>query len=287
MFRGNALAAGIGLTLIAGFTFATLDSLGKQLMTGLPVLLVVWARYVVHTGLAAGYLTITSGPGFWSTRRPLLHLMRGLSLLLASGFVYLALSHLPIADVTAIVFFSPVIVTLLSVIFLNEKIGIHRILGIVAGLAGVFLIIRPGFGGATLYHLLPLVGAFFNAIYLLLTRQLSDGGERIAAQFHTTAVGAVLLSFAVVFDWQTPTPFEGLLLILLGVFAAIGHQLLLRAFAHAPASLLSPYLYGQVLFAALYSRFWFGDPLKPTMIAGTLLLIASGVYIWWRENRKG
>jgi drug/metabolite transporter (DMT)-like permease len=283
--HGGSLTIGIVLMLLAGFTFATLDSLGKQLMAVLPVVQVLWARYVVHTVFSTGYLASTTGRRFLLTRRPVLHLLRGMALLTASACVYAALAHVPIADVTAIVFFSPFVITLLSVIFLKERIGVHRIGALVCGMAGVILIIRPGFGDTGVYHFLALAGSVANAIYILLTRQLADPTEREAAQFHTTAVGALILTVVVVPAWVTPGLADAALLVLLGALATVGHFMLLRGFAHASASLLSPFLYGQVIFAALYSWFWFGDPLAPTMIAGTVLLVASGLYIWWRENR--
>lgn len=283
--HSGSLTIGIALILLAGLTFATLDSLGKQLMATLPVVQVLWARYVVHTVFSTGYLVTTSGPRFMRTRRPVLHFLRGMALLSASACVYAALAHVPIADVTAIVFFSPFVITLLSVIFLKERIGIHRIGALVCGMAGVILIIRPGFGDTGIYHFLALGASVANAAYILLTRQLAEPAEREAAQFHTTAAGAVILTLVVVPAWVTPGPGDAALLVLLGALATVGHFLLLRAFAHASASLLSPFLYGQVVFAALYSWYWFGDPLAPTMVAGTLLLVASGLYVWWRENR--
>jgi len=283
--RHGSLAIGIVLILMAGFTFATLDSLGKQLMATLPVAQVLWARYVAHTVFSTGYLAATTGTRFLRTRMPLLHFLRGMALLTASVCVYAALDHVPLADVTAIVFFSPFVITLLSVIFLKERIGIHRIAALVCGLAGVILIIRPGFGSTGVYHLLALAGAVANAVYLLLTRQLAEPSEREAAQFHTTAAGAVILTAAVVPVWVMPSFNQAALLVLLGALATFGHFFLLRGFAHASASLLSPFLYSQVVFAALYSSLWFGDPLAPTMVVGTVILVSSGLYIWWRENR--
>jgi drug/metabolite transporter (DMT)-like permease len=235
--------------------------------------------------LSTGYLVATTGPRFLKTRRPLLQFLRGMALLTASVCAYAALAHVPIADVTAIVFFSPFVITILSVIFLKERIGLHRIAALVCGMAGVILIIRPGFGDTGVHHFLALAASVSNAVYILLTRQLAEPAEREAAQFHTTAAGAVFLTIVVVPSWVTPGMGSASLLVLLGALATVGHFMLLRGFAYASASLLSPFLYGQVIFAALYSWYWFGDPLAPTMVAGTVLLVASGLYIWWRENR--
>lgn len=278
------LAIGIALTMCAGLLFATLDSLAKQLMLALPVIQIVWARYLVQTTLMTGYLSLSSGSSFLRTRRPLLQALRALVLLGASLCMYLALPHIPVADATALVFFSPVVVTLLSVVFLKERIGLHRTIAILVGLVGVLLIVEPGFGSTGPYHLLPLAAALLNGVYLLLTRQLAGAEESAATQFHTTALGTVILSFFVAGTWVTPSPAAAGLLLVLGGLAAGGHFCLVRAFSHAPASLLSPYLYVQVFIAAIYSVVWFGDPLRPLMLAGAALLVASGLYIWWRER---
>lgn len=284
--KTGSLAAGIALMTCAGFLFATLDSLAKHLTYILPVIQIVWARYVVQTTLMTGYVTYSSGTRFLHTRRPVLQVLRGLSLLGASLCMYLSLPHIPIADATALVFFTPVVVTVLSVVVLKEKIGIHRIMAIGVGFAGVMLIIEPGFGTTGPYHLLPIAAAMINAVYLMLTRQLAGAEESAATQFHTTAVGTVVLSFFVYSVWVTPSATTMGLLVVLGALAAAGHFCLVRAFSHAPASLLSPYLYCQVIFAALYSVLWFGDAPRPMMIAGAALLMASGLYIWWRERLR-
>lgn len=284
--KTGSLAAGIALMTCAGLLFATLDSLAKHLTYILPVVQIVWARYVVQTTLMTGYVTYSSGTRFLHTRRPVLQVLRGLSLLGASLCMYLSLPHIPIADATALVFFTPVVVTVLSVVVLKEKIGIHRIMAIGVGLAGVMLIIEPGFGATGPYHLLPIAAAMINAVYLMLTRQLAGAEESAATQFHTTAVGTVVLSFFVYGVWVTPSATTMALLVVLGALAAAGHFCLVRAFSHAPASLLSPYLYCQVIFAALYSVLWFGDAPRPMMIAGAALLMASGIYIWWRERLR-
>lgn len=283
---GTSLAVGIGFTLLAGLSFASLDSLGKQIMTVLPFLQVMWARYIVHTALATGYLTATSGTRFLYTTRPALQTARGLALLCASFCVYMALEHLPIGDVTALVFFSPVVVTVLSVLVLKERIDIHRILAVLTALCGVALIVRPTSFDVNPYHLLVLCGATLNAVYLLLTRALAGAEESAATQFHTTALGTMVLSAVVYAVWRTPDMTTALLLLVMGALAAIGHFSLQRAFDHAPASVLSPYLYCQVLFAMLYGIVGFGDALRPAMLAGTLLIVGSGLHIWWRGRRR-
>ncbi|MBC8129827.1 MAG: DMT family transporter [Rhizobiaceae bacterium] len=266
--------------------FAGMDALGKQLTTVLPVLQVVWGRYVVQTLLMTVYLSHTTGTRFLKARRPVLQLVRGAMLLSATLTMYFALAHIPLADATSVLFVSPIVVTILSVLFLKERIGIHRIAAVLAGFFGVMLIVRPGFANAEPYLLLPLFGAVLNALYMLMTRQLAGADDTAATQFNTTAVGSLILSVAVIPVWETPSPLTAVMMLLIGTVGAIGHFCLIRGFAYAPASLLSPFLYSQVLFASLVSILWFGDPMHPLTLLGTAVLVGSGLYIWWRENRK-
>ncbi|WP_185984565.1 DMT family transporter [Aureimonas mangrovi] len=281
------LIAGIATTVFAGLLFASMDATGKYTTTLVPVLTVIWGRYVFHTLIVTAVLARTTGTRFLKTRQPFLQVARGLSLLVTTGFMYSAISRVPLADATAVAFFAPILVTILSVIFLKEKIGIHRISAILIGFAGVLLIVRPGSGSLDPALLLALCAALSNAVYLLLTRRLAGVDDAASTQFNTTAVGAVILSVVIIPFWQTPTWNAFLLMALMGAFGAFGHSILVRAFAIAPASLLSPFLYSQVLFAGILSVAVLGDPLHPAMVAGTVLLIASGLYIWWRENKLG
>lgn len=281
------LVTGIGMTLCAGMLFATMDGFAKTLAATLPVMQVVWGRYIFHT-LAVGSVLVARhrGIGFLRTRHPVLQFLRGMALLSSTLMMYLALSHIPLADATAVLFFSPVFVTLLSVVFLGERIGIHRIVAVIAGFVGVMLVVRPQFGGTDPWLLLPLGAVVSNSLYLMMTRRLAGREDAAATQFNTTAAGAVIMSVLVAFVWQPPTLAQWGMLMAAGLLGACGHSLLVKAFAVAPASLLSPFLYSQVIFASAISVAIFGDPMHPLTLAGTGILIASGVYIWWRENRR-
>ena len=284
--NSNNLLTGILVTVFAGMVFSTMDTIGKQLTSVLPVLEIVWGRYFFQTLLMTGYLYRTSGTAFLRTRRPVLQWTRGAMLLTATLLMYFGLAHVPLGDATSVMFFSPIIITILSVIFLKETIGIHRIAAVIAGFCGVMLIVRPGASGTNPYLLLPLAAALANALYMLLTRQLAGSDEAPATQFNTTAVGTVLLTVLVIPVWVTPSlPTFGLM-VLIGLVGSIGHFCLVTAFRHAPASLLSPFLYSQVLASSALSVLYFGDYIRLTTVIGTAVLIGSGLYIWWRENRN-
>ncbi|WP_245319115.1 DMT family transporter [Consotaella salsifontis] len=284
MTSSTNVLRGIAYILTAGFLIASMDGIGKALTAELPVLQVVWARYFFHTLAMTGMLVALTGRRFLVTKRPVLQITRGALLIVVTVLIYTAMPHISLADATAIQFFAPVLVTLLSALFLGESIGIYRIGAVVAGFAGVLLVVRPGFGDANPYLLLPLFAAFALAGYFMLTRTLSGPQEGLAALFHTTAAGAVVISLLVPTVWVAPTGWQLFEMAALGLFGALGHGCLVRGFAHAPASVLSPFLYSQVLFATIYTIVLFGDSLTLPMMAGTGLLIASGLTIWWRER---
>nr|WP_245198791.1 DMT family transporter [Jiella mangrovi] len=149
----------------------------------------------------------------------------------------------------------------------------------------MLVILRPGL--ATIEpHLFLVVGAAaFNACYLLLTRRLSGREDSAATMFNTTAPGAVILTFMVIPLWQTPSPTAVAFMAAIGLTGSAAHFFLVRGFSFAPASLLSPFLYVQVLAASVLTVLVFGDPLHLTTAIGAVILVASGLYIWWRENR--
>ncbi|NDW03123.1 DMT family transporter [Jiella pacifica] len=285
MPRFSAFLAGILFTLAAGISFAVQDSLGKHLTTLVPLIQLLWGRYFIQTLIMAGTLGATRGTSFLKTSHPFLQLLRGACLLTATSLMYAGLSYVPLADATSVLFFAPILVTVFSVVFLHERIGIHRIAAVVAGFLGMLVVLRPGLDSIEPALFLVVGAAVFNAAYLMLTRRLAGRDDSASTMFNTTAPGAVLLTFLVIPVWETPSPSVLALMVAIGCVGSIGHALLVRGFSFAPASLLSPFLYIQVLAASILTVVVFGDPLRWTTALGAAILVASGLYIWWRENR--
>ncbi|MBO0905581.1 DMT family transporter [Jiella sonneratiae] len=285
MPRYSTLLAGILFTLAAGCTFAVQDSIGKTLTGLVPLVQVLWGRYVFQTTIMATALSATRGTAFLRTSHPVLQILRGLCLLSATSLMYAALAYVPLADATAVIFFGPILVTVFSVIFLKERIGVHRIGAVAAGFAGMLVIIRPGLASIEPRLFLVVLAAVFNACYFLLTRRLSGREDSASTMFNTSAPGAVVLSAIALPTWETPSPTAVALMVAIGCTGSLAHFLLVRGFAYAPASLLSPFLYIQVLAASILTVVVFGDPLHLTTAVGALILVGSGLYIWWRENR--
>ena len=261
------------------------DSIGKHLTTLVPLIQVLWGRYVFQTLIMGSALAATRGTAFLKTSHPVLQLLRGFCLLAATSLMYGALAYVPLADATAVIFFGPILVTVLSVVFLKETIGIHRIGAVIAGFIGMLVILRPGLGSIEPHLFLVVIAAVFNACYFMLTRRLSGREDSASTMFNTSAPGAVVLTLIVIPLWETPSLSALGLMVAIGCCGSIAHFFLVRGFSFAPASMLSPFLYIQVLAASILTVVVFGDPLHLTTAIGALILVGSGLYIWWRENR--
>lgn len=279
----GATATGI-LYVVAGTLFlACMDAVSKHLVMRLDLFQVIWGRFTFHSLFVLIWLGLsTGGLGFLRSRRPVGQLLRSLTLLGTTGLIFLALITQPLADVIAVMFFAPVLLTLLAGFFLGEAIGLHRLVAVVLGFCGVLLVVRPGFS-MNWQMLLPCGAAVLLACYYLMTRAVSSHDNSHTTAFYSTAFGAVALSVAVPFQWQDIGIGELSMLVVLGALGAIGHFFLIAAFARAPASVLSPFLYVQLLAAAVASVVVFQDPLRATTVLGAVFLVGGGLVIWWWE----
>ncbi len=249
--------------------------------------MVVWARYAGQMAAVTPYALHRAGPDFWRTRHPRMQLVRSAMLVVATLSFFGALRYLPLAEGSAISSLTPVVVVLLSPWILGERPGRARIGAALAGFAGVLLLVRPG---SAVFHpaaLLLFVTAVSNALYALLTRRL-PGDSPYTTLFYSALVGTLVLTpmlpFAViphVWTWKNAGLF-----VLLGVFAGVGHGLLTRAFLRAPASLLAPFAYLQVLWATVYGLLVFDQFPDAWSLAGMAVIAASGVALAWQERRR-
>ncbi|MCU7797771.1 MAG: DMT family transporter [Candidatus Thiodiazotropha sp. (ex Myrtea spinifera)] len=271
-------------TIMAGFILAAMDGLAKWLMHELPTEQVVWARYFFHTLIVGIVFAVHSGVGFMKPQRPLLQTVRAISLLCVTFCMYYSIRTISLADATAIIFFAPVLVTLLAGIFLNERVGIQEWLAVSMGFAGVLWIVRPGFREIQPAMLLALLAAVSLSFYFVLTRALRGKDSEKTTLFHTTAMGAVLLTLLMPLWWVAPTPEQWGYLIMTGAMGATGHFLLVKAFHLAPAPVLSPFLNAQLVAAVLYSVLFFDDRLDAGFFIGVTLIVGAGLIVWAHQQ---
>jgi drug/metabolite transporter (DMT)-like permease len=199
--------------------------------------------------------------------------------------VFSALRTLPLTVVTAITFAAPLLVALLAGPVLGEKLGPRRAVAIVVGFVGVLVITRPGTSGFQPGMWLALGAAVSNTAYFLITRVLSRHDTPETTHFFTGLVGALASIPLALPVWQTPTTLDMWLVIgLISMAGASCHYLLILAHKHAPASVLSPFFYAQLLFAALIGAIVFGNVPDRWTVLGGGIVIGSGLYLLYRER---
>jgi drug/metabolite transporter (DMT)-like permease len=278
---------GIGLISITFLCFAVLDGGAKWLVQSLPVLMVVWLRFLVHAALTALLLAPQLMRGALRPRRPKLQFLRALFLPVMTGLNFWALQYLQLAETGSIQFSVPLIIALLAAPMLGERMDRARWAAIVVGFIGVLIIVRPGTQGFHPALLLSLITALLYALFNLLTRQLAAHDSPETTQFWSS-IGATLaiMPFALA-SWQTPTAaLQWAVLVLIGAAGGLGHYLLALAHRYAPASVLAPFLYQQIVWMMLIGYLVFGDVPDKAVVVGAAIVIASGGYLLYRERRS-
>ena len=280
----NRLVA-IALVSSAYLLFTLLDGSAKWLVRGMPVIMVVWLRFVMHALIAGAVLFPLRGMALVRTRYPAWHALRALMFVAMTGMNFWALQYLQLTVTSSIFFTVPMVIAVFSAAILGERLDAGRWAAILAGFAGVLVIVQPGSASFHPAMLAALVNALLYAVFMLMTRRLAayDSAETIQ---YLPAVGAalVLTPFAVA-GWEWPdTWLEWTVVCLLGVFGALGHYLLALAHRYAPASVTAPFLYQQVLYMAIFGFVVFGDVPAPAVWAGAAVVIGSGLYLFYRER---
>ncbi len=277
---------GILLIVAAVGTFALMDTTAKYLSRTYPVPGIVWARYAAQTLFLVVVLAPRLRLGLLRTRRPGLQLVRGAILAASTVFFFSALALMPIAEAAAITFLSPLLLTAASAWLLKERVRRSAWAALVAGFIGVLILIRPGGAVFTPAVILPLLTAVSFAAYQLLTRKLAGVDSTMTTLFYSAVVGTVLLAPALPLYGRLPEGgFDAVLFGVLGVLASIGHFVLIRAFEHAPPSVLAPFVYTQLVAVLVLGYLVFGDFPDGWSLVGMAIVVLSGAWIAARQAR--
>jgi S-adenosylmethionine uptake transporter len=282
--------------LLGCFILPLMDATAKSMGETIASSLIVLSRFGFQ---ALFLLPLVYKKLYWPRGAELrFHLTRAAGLFVATIGFFTAIQVMPIADALAIFFVMPLLVTLLAPLVLGEQVGWHRLSAVAVGLLGAVIIIQPGhelYGWRTF---LPLVTALGFSFYLMYTRKLARSGlggdvPPVLMQFFSGVFGAFFTLTAIVvfqplqlpvFDIAWPAAWQWQLLVLVGVFAAVGHLVVTTAFRHADASVLAPFQYSELIYAALLGWFLFDDVPMLTTWLGAAILVASGLYIFHRER---
>ncbi len=269
------------LILSALLFFSCMDCTIKYLVLRYNAPMVVAVRYIVHCLLMLIILVPTQGVKFAKTKRTGLVIFRGVCLLIASLCVGSALRLIPVAEMTSIVFLAPMLVMFMAKSVLGEKVGILGWVAAGIGFSGVLLVVRPGSG----VDMTALIYLFFavlaNALYQLLSRVLANTEKTVAILFYTALIGAV--GMGIFLPWYWEGEISDLLTILLfisvGVTGGFGHFLYTKAFRFAPASMLAPMNYLQLIWAGFFGWLVFGDVPSGLTILGMVIIACSGALV--------
>lgn len=277
---------GILLMLGAGLCFAALDATSKYLVQLFPVPMLVWSRYTLHMLLMVIFLAPSMRTRLIATKRPLALSVRALLLVGTTGFSFVAYSTIPLAEGTAFLFVTPLIVVVLASWLLKESVTPARWIAIIAGFGGVLLIARPGGALTTQGIFFMSLAAICYAVYLIQTRQLSASENTITMLFYTALIGTISMSLAAPLYWHGISPdwMQALLIASLGIYGGTGHLLITRAFRHAPASILSPFLYVQLIWAILLGWVFYDNLPDLYSVIGILVIAVSSLSIALSER---
>ena len=270
---------GILLVITAVAVLSVLDSLSKYLTRFYPINLVAWARFTFHLLFVIVALGPRYGLALVRTARPGAQILRGLLLAMSSVLFVSALKYMPLAETSAISFLAPLLVTMMSVLFLKEKVELARWIAVLCGFIGVLAIIRPGSSVFTWAVFLPMGCAVTYAAYQILTRRLAGLESPYTSIFYSGLVGTLLLSAMLPFSWVQPQSFLHVaLLVINGMLGGLGHLILIKAFEHAPASRLAPFSYLQLIWVMAIGFVAFGDFPDNWSLVGIAILMTSGIY---------
>ena len=277
---------GIALMCGAVACFALLDTTAKYLSLSMSTFEVVWARY---TGAFLFPFIVSNPwtrPGLTRTARPALQIGRSVLLLGSTMCNFAALRYLQLDEAIALVFSTPFFVAALSGPLLGERVRWRRWTAIAVGFVGVLVVTRPGPASFQPAALLSLSAALFYALYSLTTRMLARTDSNETTLFYSNIVGAAALLPVVPFVWTTPTDLLVIaLMVSTGAIGSFGHYLLIAAHRLAPAAVLSPFIYTEIVLVIALGYLVFGDLPNRFTLAGAAIVVASGLYIVHRERK--
>ena len=280
--RDHALA-GIALMLLGCALFTCNDALGKWLLGtyGLGQMLVI--RSVAALVVLAPFAVRAGRAAFAGAPRPGLQIMRVILSSAEVAMFFIAVTYLPLADTVTFYMAGPIYVTALSALLLGERVGWRRWSAVLAGFAGVLIALQPSAATLTWPALIALAGSLMFALLMVVTRMLRGTPDIVLASGQIAATGILGLVLAPI-GWVTPTPGDLAQLALLGVVAVTALVCVNRSLKLAPASVVVPYQYTMIVWAVVLGLAVFGERPAPHVLAGAAIIVAAGIFIFWREQ---
>ena len=269
----------ITLNLSAWIFLPIMDGLAKSLSADLPVLQITWARYFFTVIFILPIMFFFFKKNLVWSNNPKLQLIRGLILLIANILFFFAISKISLPKALTLAFVSPLIVTTFSPIFLGEKVGFKRWSAVIIGFIGCLVVIRPGFVEINLASLAALGTGIMYGFYLIITRKLSISDNSLLTLLLTGVVGTIMISAVMPFVWVKPTLNQWSMMAAIGIFACIGHLLLILSLKYADASKLAPFSYFEIVANIIISYYYFAELPDNWTFLGLFIIVLCGIYI--------
>ncbi len=284
MPRPSPNATGALLSLAAFGIFATHDALIKSLAATYSPVQIVFCIALFSFPLLLIMLAMDKVHGTLLPIHPRLMAFRGVSVALSTVSAFYAFSVLPLAQVYAILFSTPMMITLLAIPLLGEKVGLHRAVAVAVGMCGVLIVLRPGSAPLSLGHLAALLSATAGALNAIITRRIGRKERPAVMLLYAMGGNFVLMGLAMPLVYQ-PMPGPDLsMMIAVAFLAFVAMQLVIQSYRQGEAVVVAPMQYSQILWAVAYGALFFDEFPRTTTVAGAALVIASGVYIVMRES---
>ena len=276
----------IVLNLSAWVLLPFMDAIAKYLSTELSFFQITWARYFFTVFWTLPLMLIFFRKNLTFSENPKLQILRGLTLLSANICFFYSISIISMAKALTLAFVAPLVTTAMSPILLGETVGIKRWSAVIVGFIGSLVVIRPGFIEFNLATIAALGTGCLYGVYLIITRKLHTTDNPLLTLLITGIVGATISTFFVPIVWINPTNIQWLWLSIMGIFACLGHLLLIYSLRFADASKLAPFGYFEIITTIILGYYIFNDFPDMWTFLGLFIIISSGIYIFRRELKN-
>ncbi len=264
--------------------FTAMDALAKGLIARYPTPQVIWARFAGQALIVAILLGPRKIIPTLNSNFPRLHLLRSAFQLGATALFFASLGYIGLAEATALTDINPILITLGAAVFLGERLGPRRILGVVVAMIGALIVVRPGMGVFSAAALLPLGCAVCYAGASLLTRKLGQHEGPWTSLLHAAVFGTVITGLAMPFVWQPINGADVVLFAALGILGTAAQMCVIRSFSMAEASAVAPFAYIGIVFATIWGIVLYDEYPDKFTVLGALVIVAAGLYVWHRET---
>ena len=274
------------LNLSAWIVLPFMDTIAKYLSSEISFFQITWARYFFTVFWTLPLMFFIFRKNLKWSENPKLQILRGITLLSANICFFYSISIISMAKALTLAFIAPLVTTALSTIILGENVGIKRWSAVIVGFLGSLVVIRPGLIEFNLATLAALGTGFFYGVYLIITRKLHTVDNPLLTLLITGVVGAIISSLFVPIIWINLSQSQWLWLALMGIFACLGHLLLIYSLRYADASKLAPFGYFEIVTTIILGYYFFQDFPDIWTFTGLFIIISSGVYVFKREIKN-